>query len=127
MAASLLFDRSSAQDVELEAGLDRLGKDNLLWIDLERDENGELDRAVEMLEIGEVPAARLREDVRRASITSNGSPLQLTVLAPDGADDLVQIDCVVGDLWLLTVHSCPVESMEEFRGRVTGRGELGEL
>ena len=127
MTSSLLFDKSSARDVDVESAAGELRKNTLLWVDLARDEEEEIRRAAAALEITEMSSERIFSEVARAGIESSRSQLHLTVLAPAREHDLIQIDCIVGNLWLLTVHPGSVEALKDFRDRVTGRGELGQL
>ena len=39
----------------------------------------------------------------------------------------VAVLCVVGPNWLVTVHDAPVTFLEEFRERVEGGSDLGDL
>jgi magnesium transporter len=126
---ALLFDRDAAHEVDLADVGDDLERDSLLWVELDRSEQKELEHVARTFGIGadalETPSGR----VPRAAVHDFRSHLHVTVVVPGSSsgDDVVQVDCLVGDTWLVTVSPREAEAIAEFRQRVTGRGELGGL
>jgi magnesium transporter len=128
MTRALLFDKSSAHDVELEDVSERLHKRSVLWIDLDRDDEQDIEKTAAALDIPDESRDRLGAVAKQPDLRDYPSHIHVTVLAPGAEDDeLVQVDCLVGELWLVTVHSADVEMIREFRDRVTGAGGLGLL
>jgi len=83
MASGLLFDKSSARDVDLESAAGQLSKSTLLWIDLARDEEQEIRTAAEELEIAEMSSQRILSEVQRAAIeTSRSGPSSMSRCSP---------------------------------------------
>ena len=127
MGNSLLFTDGSSQDIDFRAVAASLGQDALLWVDLAHADEHEIAEAIDVLGIGDETRERLRSPAERADVHDQPTQLHVTVLAPGSRDEMIQVDCVAGELWLLTLHSGPVEAIAHFRDRVTGRGELGTL
>jgi hypothetical protein len=119
MAASLLFDKSSAEDVELETGLDRLAKDKLLWVDLRRDEEREIAPAADHLGLAETSSIRRLADVRRAAITGNDDALHVRSFRDrvTGRGELGELDAptFLADLleWVLGAYVDAFERIED--------------
>jgi magnesium transporter len=126
-ASSMLFKKSESHEVDFEDVAGKLRSDNLLWIDLDRGDREEIERAAAALELGEETSERLLQEASSPTLHTFPSYIHATVLAATREDRVIQVDCVVGELWLLTVHTEPVQVISDFRERVGGDSELGRL
>jgi magnesium transporter len=126
--SSLLFDKSEARDVDFEDVAGKLRSNDLLWIDLDSREGGDVERAASALGLAAKTGERLLQEASAPSLETLPTYVHATVLAakPD-RDRLIQVDCVVSERWLLTVRTDEVEVITDFRERVTGEGEFGGL
>ena len=131
MATALLFDRDEAEHVDnWESLVDRLGRKSLLWIDLSRPDDKELDNLQQAFELAEESRHRLEADDDGPYFGDFGGYVHVRAFAPLAADgaDLCPIDCLVSEHWLVTAHSQDAEVIEHFRGRAAdGSGETGRL
>lgn len=131
MASSTLFRGS---DTLTSGGLERvsrrIGRSSLLWLDVGRDP-AELRQAAAILELEERTVRTIGEaGLEAAALRDVGAYTHVTAVAPaDGARgaELVRVDCIVGERWVLTAHEHPVAVLDEFRERVEGTGATGEL
>jgi magnesium transporter len=128
---ALVFDRNDVDEVsDWTTCLDGLGKQCILWLDLERGDDEEIRRVVEELRLSESSAARLTEAQERPFFSDFGEYLHVTVCAPAREDTggSVLIDCLVAETWVVTVHEEPVDAFDVVRDRMTGSsGEVGRL
>jgi Mg2+ and Co2+ transporter CorA len=123
-----VFGPRSAEDVDtLEEGVSRIRRNHLLWVDAKHTDDGELAAIAETLEITEGARARLDHGERPPGIVDDPTYLHVTTCVPASGDELLQVDCLVGEDWLVTIHDGTPESIDDFRERVTGRGNLGTL
>jgi magnesium transporter len=136
----LLLD-AQGQDRELsrdELDHESLSDQRLVWVDMpsgskDRDLAG--DRAfLEQLGAPEDSLDALLEAVGRPRLFEYGDVMRLEVTGltqPAGESteesEPVAVLCVVGPNWLVTVHDAPVAFLDEFRERVEGDSELGDL
>jgi Mg2+ and Co2+ transporter CorA len=128
MARALLFDEQAAREVELDEHVATRDDNHLLWIELDRNDEEELRETSRALDIDDEISGELLAETGRARIRDFPSHLHATVMVPeDAAGNLLQIDCLVGDGWLLTLGPREADTIQAFRDRVTGRGELGAL
>lgn len=128
-ATAILFERDSAEELtDWEAGLPRLGRSSILWIDLERPDERDIDRLAAQLELTEESARHLL-DGDGAHLVDCGTYLQVTAHAPSSPEErtLQRIVCVVSERWIVTVREAPLEALDIFRERATGSGATGEL
>jgi len=129
---ALVFERNEVDEVEdWAARLDKLGSKSLLWLDFDRRDDDQIQQAVESLGLPDVSAARLTDDDTRPFFSDFGEYLHVTAFAParnDAMRGCVQIDCLVSETWVLTVHRSPVAAFEHVRDRMTSTsGEVGRL
>ena len=129
MADSILFDRDEVEHLESVAERPRrLRGSQLLWIDLARGEDTEeLARELDL-----TPRTRQYLEAAHESpvFQDCGHYIHITSYAPKEDDDggeLLPIECVVGQNWVLTAHAEPIPVLDEFAKRVSGSGNTGEL
>jgi magnesium transporter len=131
MATALLFDRDEAEQVDKWQSLvDRLGRKSLLWIDLSKPDERELDNLEQALELSEESRQRLAETDVEPYFGDFGDYLHVRAYAPSekGSADFCAVDCLVAEHWLVTAHSQDIEVIESFRERAAdGSGETGKL
>jgi magnesium transporter len=128
---TFVFDKQeSRREVDLQASLDRLADDALLWIALRDPTEEELATVQEVFELSDEQARRLSEQPRRASLLDSGEHMHLTlyVASGEGGDPVLRpLECVLGPNWVVTAHEAEIEVLEEFRERAEGGGQVGAL
>jgi magnesium transporter len=136
----LLLD-AGGRDRELseeEFDADSLSEQRLVWVDMPsgaEDRDMSRDRAfLEQLGAPDDALDVLLEAVGRPRLFEYGDVMRLEVtgLTQAGDDSLgesqpVAVLCVVGPNWLVTVHDAPVAFLDEFRERIEGDSDLGDL
>ena len=131
MLALFLFDeRESRREEDLQAALNRLADDALLWIALRDPTEEEVAAVQAALELSDEQAHRLLEQPSRASLVDAGEHLHVTlyVASGEGGDPLLRpVECVLGPNWVVTAHEAEIEVLEEFRERAEGGGQVGAL
>lgn len=129
MPAALLFVRDRVEELEDWAHVGRIGRSSILWIDLDEPDEEEVERLAGRLDLTRESVNRLTDDRRDPYIADFGSYLHVTAYAPlEGSrNDLVEVECLVGDRWVVTAHSHPVPIIETFRERAEGSGDTGRL
>ena len=110
---------------------ERIGKQQLLWIDVERSAREELVSAASALEISPELAARLATAGRDPDLTRYERYLHLVLHAVEpGESDALSItvvDIVGGRDWILTVHDGPAPALARFDAVTEGETQLGAL
>ena len=130
MSEMILFDRD---DVELLDDIDdrprRLGKGKLLWVDVDRDSEEEATRVAEAFGLDGGTEKCLADSNDRAVFKDHGRYIHVTTYAPDedNEGELIALECVVGENWVITAHDEPITVLEEFSSRVSGSGDTGSL
>ncbi len=128
-------DRELSQD---EFDHESLSDQRLVWVDMpsgSKDRDMARDRAfLEHLGAPEDALDALLEVVGRPRLFEYGDVMRLEVtgLTQPVNESIeesqpVAVLCVVGPNWLVTVHDAPVAFLEEFRERVEGDSDLGDL
>jgi magnesium transporter len=71
----------------------------------------------------------LTDSKDRAVFEDHGRYIHVTTYAPDGGDEgeLIALECVVAENWVITAHDDPIAVLEEFASRVSGSGDTGSL
>jgi magnesium transporter len=128
---ALLFDATGADEVKDWAErLDELGRHSILWIDLDRPNEPQVEETVKELGLSPESADRVRRHDSSPFFGDFGEYFHVTVYVPDvrdGRTELVDVECLVGEQWVVTVHSRPVQVFDDFRERASGSGEVGRL
>jgi magnesium transporter len=133
MVKAYLFDRNKGVEVDswADSAAD-LGKDEVLWLDVTDPTEEEKRSVFSAFEVADVPEWRSADPNSAARVDQTGDYLRVTAVAVsdeerDPAKERVVVDCFVGPNWLLTAHGADVAVIDEFRERVTGKGEAGAL
>ena len=130
MSETILFDRD---EVELLDDIDdrprRLGRGKLLWVDVDRDSEEEATRVAEAFGLDGGTEKCLADSNDRAVFRDHGRYIHVTTYAPNEDDEgeLIALECVVGENWVITAHDEPIPVLEEFSSRVSGSGDTGSL
>ena len=129
---AILFDRDQVEHLRsLAERPQRLKGSKLLWVDLDRKTDESVDEAVEAFNLDEATRDRLASSDGKAVFHDFGRYLHVTTYSPceeEGREDeLIALECVVGENWVVTAHDRPVKVLDEFAERVSGSGDTGTL
>jgi magnesium transporter len=128
----ILFDRDQVEHLRsLAERPQRLKGSKLLWVDIDRRTNESADEAAEAFDLHEATRDLLASSKGRAVFHDYGRYLHVTTYSPceeEGKEDeLIALECVVGENWVVTAHDRPVKVLDEFAERVSGSGDTGTL
>ena len=130
MSAAILFDRDKVERLDdLGERPRRLRGGKLLWVDVGRNSEDEAHRVAEAFGLDSATRDCLTGSKDRAVFKDHGRYIHVTTYAPDEDDEgeLIALECVVGENWVLTAHDQPIPVLEEFASRVSGSGDTGSL
>ena len=133
MSNAILFDRDEVERLDdLAARPRRLNGAKLLWVDLDDRSDASAQRVAEAFALDERTRDRLASSDGRSVFHDYGRYLHLTTYSPceeefEGEDDLIALECVVGESWVITAHDRPLPVLDDFASRVSGSGETGVL
>lgn len=133
MVTAYLFDRRQGRSVEDWAeSLDRLGKNQILWIDLMDASEDETAGVLDALELGDAAGLELGDLERKPRVEQFGGHLRVTAVAVSDAEsdpeqERIVVDCFLGSNWVLTAHSAEIAVLDDFRRVAEGRGGVGLL
>jgi magnesium transporter len=111
-----------------EITVDHLNKQQLLWIDISRDQD--LATVATDLALAAETVRALREPTPEPALFAHDTYVHIVVVAPatDTSPYAPQVlDCLVGRNWVLTVHPEAVEFLGRFDERIRGDSDLGKL
>jgi magnesium transporter len=129
VATALLYERDTVDELDAwTEGIPRLGRSSVLWIDLERPDEADIDRLGELLGVRGVRVAEVAEHTEPL-LRDHESYLEIVAFAPsdDDSRELTFVMCLVAERWIVTIHERPLEVLETFRERASGSGETGRL
>ena len=72
-------------------------------------------------------AWRARRTARSSTTTAATSTSRTYAPNEDEEGELIALECVVGENWVVTAHDEPIPVLEEFAERVSGSGDTGSL
>jgi magnesium transporter len=127
MATALLFDRDRVDEVDWTGSVPKVGRSALLWIDLEKPTDEDIENLVDAFELERDTADDLRRELTDPRLVDHGAYLHVTVMGLSDACDTARVDCLVSERWLVTVHDGPVEVVDRFRDLAEGSGSVGLL
>jgi magnesium transporter len=130
MSETILFDRDQVERLDdIDDRPRRLRGGKLLWVDLERDAEEEAHRVAEAFGLDSGTRQCLANSNERAVLNDHGRYIHVTTYAPDEGDEgeLIALECVVGENWVITAHDVPIPVLEDFSARVSGSGDTGSL
>jgi magnesium transporter len=129
---AILFDRDQVEHLRSVAERpQRLKGSKLLWVDLDRTTDESVEEVVDAFNLDEATRDRLASSDGKAVFHDFGRYLHLTTYSPceeEGKEDeLIALECVVGENWVVTAHDRPIKVLDEFAARVSGSGDTGTL
>jgi len=130
MSEAILFDRHKVQRLDDIADRPRrLRGSTLLWVDVERDSRAAAEDVAEAFGLDADTRDCLATSKDRAVFHDRGRYIHVTTYAPDEDEEgeLIALECVVGENWVVTAHDQPIPVLEEFSERVSGSGDTGSL
>jgi magnesium transporter len=130
MSVVILFDRDEVQHLEDIADRPRrLSGSKLLWVDVDRESDESANRVAEAFGLDSNTRDCLASSKERARFCDHGRYIHVTTYAPneDEEGELISLECVVGENWVVTAHDDPIPVLEEFAERVSGSGDTGSL
>jgi magnesium transporter len=130
VSEAILFDRDQVEHLDDIADRPRrLGRGKLLWVDVDRESDDGADEVAEAFGLDSRTRACLASSEERAVFYDYGNYIHVTTYAPDEEDEgeLIALECVVSEHWVVTAHNEPIPVLEEFADRVSGSGDTGSL
>ena len=130
MTEAILFDRDDVQRLDDVAERPRrLGRGKLLWVDVDRQSDSAADGVSDAFDLDPLTRDCLASSAERAVFHDHGRYIHVTTYAPhtDDHGELIALECVVGEQWVITAHDEPIPVLEEFAARVSGSGDTGSL
>ena len=130
MSEAILFDRDKVQRLaDIGDRPRRLSGSKLLWVDVDRESEESADRVAEAFGLDSNTRDCLATSKERARFCDHGRYIHVTTYAPneDEEGELISLECVVGENWVVTAHDDPIPVLEEFAERVSGSGNTGSL
>jgi magnesium transporter len=127
---AILFDRDHVERLEdISDRPRRLRGGKLLWVDVDRHSEDEARRVAEAFGLDSGTRQCLADSNDRAIFNDHGRYIHVTTYAPDedNEGELIALECVVGENWVITAHDDPIPVLEEFASRVSGSGDTGSL
>ena len=129
MSEAILFDRDRVERLDdLGDRPKRLSGSKLLWVDVDRDAAEDARRVAEAFGLDSGTSSCLARSNDRAIFNDHGRYIHVTTYAPtEERGELIALECVVGENWVITAHDDPIPVLEEFAERVSGSGDTGSL
>jgi magnesium transporter len=130
MSIAILFDGDRVERLNhLADRPKRLGGSELLWVDVDRSSEEDATRVAEAFGLDRETRSCLAASKDRAIFRDHGRYIHVTTYAPDEDDEgeLISLECVVGERWVVTAHDEPIPVLQEFAERVSGSGDTGSL
>ncbi|HSC90022.1 MAG TPA: CorA family divalent cation transporter [Gaiellaceae bacterium] len=128
--SAILFDRDQVDHLdELPSRPERLNGSKLLWVDIDRRGAESAAEVARTFALDDATRDRLASSSGRAVFHDFGRYIDVTTYAPceEQDDDLVALECVVGENWVITAHDRPIAVLQEFAERASGSGDTGVL
>jgi magnesium transporter len=130
VSEAILFDRDQVERLEdLDDRPRRLGRGKLLWVDVDRESEDGADQVADAFGLDSRTRECLASSAERAVFHDHGRYIHVTTYAPNEEDggELIALECVVSEHWVVTAHNEPIPVLEEFAERVSGSGDTGSL
>jgi Mg2+ and Co2+ transporter CorA len=130
MTEAILFDGDRVEHLkDIAERPKRLRGSELLWVDVDRASEEDAERVAEAFGLDRETEECLATSKDRAIFRDHGRYIHVTTYAPDEEDEgeLIALECVVGERWVVTAHDVRIPVLEEFAERVSGSGDTGSL
>jgi magnesium transporter len=128
--SAILFDREQVDRLDdLPESPEGLDGSKLLWVDIDERSAERAAEIAQAFQLDDVTRDQLASSSERAVFNDYGRYIHVTTYSPceDEKENLVALECVVGENWVITAHDRPVAVLQEFEDRVSGSGETGVL
>ncbi len=101
----------------------------LLWVDLAKASTDDLRRVASEFNLDEESVERLLDPTGGVCFRDRGDYIHVTASTPgdDVYSERNEIECVVGDNWVVTAHERPAAVLEQFAELAAGSGRTGDL
>ena len=129
MSQAILFDGDEVTQLDAFSERPRrLSSSMLLWVDVAR-EPDDVREVAEGLGIDDETRELLVRSGDRAHFEDHGTYIHLSTFAPseEHEGELIVLECVVAENWIVTAHDRPIEVLDEFGERAAGSGDTGSL
>ena len=130
MSSAILFDRDQVERLDgLAERPRRLSRSQLLWVDVDRTTKDDAELIAEAFGLDQKTRDCLASSKNETIFNDFGRYIHVTTYAPDEDDEgeLIALECVVAEHWVITAHDQPIPVLEEFSDRVSGSGDTGSL
>jgi len=130
MSDAILFDRDKVRRLDdISDRPRRLRGATLLWVEVDREAKESADAVAEAFGLDADTRDCLASSNERAVFHDRGRYIHVTTYAPNEDDhgELIALECVVGENWVVTAHDEPIPVLDEFAERVSGSGDTGSL
>ena len=111
MSEAILFDRDRVERLnDIADRPKRLRGSELLWVDVDRGSDEDVDRVADAFGLDRETRECLATSKDRAIFRDHGRYIHVTTYAPDEDDEgeLISLECVVGERWVVTAHDNPI-------------------
>jgi magnesium transporter len=132
--SAILFDRDQVDHLdELPDRPERLNGSRLLWVDIDRRDTESSARVAQAFALDDETRDCLASSSAGGAVfADHGRYIHVTTYSPgeedeDEDDELIALECVVGENWVITAHDRPIEVLQEFSEQVSGSGDTGVL
>jgi magnesium transporter len=130
VSEAILFDRDHVERLDdLDDRPRRLNRGKLLWVDVDRESEYDADEVAEAFGLDPRTRDCLANSADRPVFSDFGRYIHVTTYAPAEEDqgELIALECVVSEHWVVTAHNDPIPVLQDFADRVSGSGDTGSL
>lgn len=133
MTTTILFENDRAERLADEGFDRRLGRSSLLWVDVgSGDDEETLRRIRDHFGLSAESTERLSTIGGAAFFQGYGDYIHLTFSVPAAPEretptTMIEVECLLGERWVLTAHTEPVSVIDDFAERAEGSGQTGLL
>ena len=128
--STILFKGESAERLDgLADRPRRMNGSMLLWVDLADPSRADVDEVAETFGLDDESVERLLDPSNGVSFRDRREYIHVTASTPGPDADSVpgEIECVVGDKWVVTAHQRPAAVLDQFAELTEGSGRTGDL
>jgi magnesium transporter len=132
MGIRALLSRADGSDEEVDLAEwtpGRVREDHLLWVDVDRPEDDELEEVQRALGLGDELVEPMARDSNKpnARVHEHGVEVAILALATELDEEPVPVRIVCGDGWVVTYRSAEVPFVDELRERIQDQRDVGHL
>lgn len=127
---AILFHGDRVEHLESLVGRpSRLRGSMLLWVDIGDSTPDSVRRVADEFNLDDESVERLLDPSGGASFVDRGEYIHVTASTPgrDADSEPNEIECVVGDNWVVTSHRRPAAVLDDLAELVQGSGRIGDL